>query len=540
MRRGTRGAGAYRRRDGAVAGEMAVLSRFWGPKRDKIVPPDTKSAVRRTFGHRSAGGRRGKRRAHEEAGPAMSATTTPIASRRCRPPGRRAAPAEAPPRRPRGSASRSRSAGTRAARGATSATTCASRSCRSSRRPPSRCSPRPACRPGSPAASARSSSSSRASSSSSSSTPTGPTTARRRRRSSTRSTSTSRTPAPTRPPRTRRPCWPSASRAASRRSTPPGPPSSSRARAPEVAMAQRIFISYRRDDSRGYAGRLQGDLSRRYSDEHVFRDVEIPPGADFGEYITAWSTSATSCSRSSAPAGSMRATARASGASTSPTTGCAWRSSARWRATASRSSPCSSTAPGSRRARSCRSRCWRCAGATPSSSPIGAGTTTSSELGKHLDVLLRGTSALHVRPAGSPRRRRRRRPPAPTPAPAPLRARAGRPHDLRRPRRGRRRAAHRLPGRPHRSQPGRPRAAGSRRACHGPRLRPREGDLLRHRRSARGPRGGLPLAPLARADRLVPARPGRGDRGRRRLRRRLRGPHLPRPRAPTRPAPPSG
>jgi hypothetical protein len=51
-------------------------------------------------------------------------------------------------------------------------------------------------------------------------------------------------------------------------------------------MAQRIFISYRRDDSRGYAGRLQGDLSRRYSDEHVFRDIEIPPGADFGEYIT--------------------------------------------------------------------------------------------------------------------------------------------------------------------------------------------------------------------------------------------------------------
>jgi hypothetical protein len=51
-------------------------------------------------------------------------------------------------------------------------------------------------------------------------------------------------------------------------------------------MAQRIFISYRRDDSRGYAGRLQGDLSRRYTDEHVFRDIEIPPGADFGEYIT--------------------------------------------------------------------------------------------------------------------------------------------------------------------------------------------------------------------------------------------------------------
>ena len=51
-------------------------------------------------------------------------------------------------------------------------------------------------------------------------------------------------------------------------------------------MSQRIFISYRRDDSRGYAGRLQGDLSRRYTEEHVFRDIEIPPGADFGEYIT--------------------------------------------------------------------------------------------------------------------------------------------------------------------------------------------------------------------------------------------------------------
>ena len=57
-------------------------------------------------------------------------------------------------------------------------------------------------------------------------------------------------------------------------------------RTERLAMAQRIFISYRRDDSRGYAGRLQGDLSRRYSDEHVFRDIEIPPGADFGEYIT--------------------------------------------------------------------------------------------------------------------------------------------------------------------------------------------------------------------------------------------------------------
>jgi uncharacterized protein DUF4231 len=35
---------------------MTVLSRFGGLKRDKIVQPDTKSAARRTFGDRSAGG----------------------------------------------------------------------------------------------------------------------------------------------------------------------------------------------------------------------------------------------------------------------------------------------------------------------------------------------------------------------------------------------------------------------------------------------------------------------------------------------------
>ena len=51
-------------------------------------------------------------------------------------------------------------------------------------------------------------------------------------------------------------------------------------------MSERIFISYRRDDSRGYAGRLQSDLSRRFADEAVYRDVETPPGVDFGEHIT--------------------------------------------------------------------------------------------------------------------------------------------------------------------------------------------------------------------------------------------------------------
>jgi hypothetical protein len=50
-------------------------------------------------------------------------------------------------------------------------------------------------------------------------------------------------------------------------------------------VAERVFISYRREDSRGYAGRLQGDLSRRYTSEAIFRDIEIPPGVDFGQHI---------------------------------------------------------------------------------------------------------------------------------------------------------------------------------------------------------------------------------------------------------------
>lgn len=42
-----------------------------------------------------------------------------------------------------------------------------------------------------------------------------------------------------------------------------------------------IFISYRRQDSPGFAGRLADDLTESYGAEHVFRDVEIVPGQDF-------------------------------------------------------------------------------------------------------------------------------------------------------------------------------------------------------------------------------------------------------------------
>ena len=47
-----------------------------------------------------------------------------------------------------------------------------------------------------------------------------------------------------------------------------------------------IFISYRRDDSAGHAGRLFDHLVERFGTEHVFMDVAgIAPGRDFIEAI---------------------------------------------------------------------------------------------------------------------------------------------------------------------------------------------------------------------------------------------------------------
>ncbi len=47
-------------------------------------------------------------------------------------------------------------------------------------------------------------------------------------------------------------------------------------------MNERVFISYRRDDAAGYAGRLEEALERRLGHGSVFRDVlDIAPGADF-------------------------------------------------------------------------------------------------------------------------------------------------------------------------------------------------------------------------------------------------------------------
>ena len=44
----------------------------------------------------------------------------------------------------------------------------------------------------------------------------------------------------------------------------------------------KIFISYRREDSGGYAGRLYDRLSRHFGKDQVFMDIDhIEPGEDF-------------------------------------------------------------------------------------------------------------------------------------------------------------------------------------------------------------------------------------------------------------------
>jgi hypothetical protein len=49
---------------------------------------------------------------------------------------------------------------------------------------------------------------------------------------------------------------------------------------------ERVFISYRRDDASGHAGRLYDHLTERLGENSVFMDVDtIPPGEKFDSYI---------------------------------------------------------------------------------------------------------------------------------------------------------------------------------------------------------------------------------------------------------------
>jgi hypothetical protein len=48
-----------------------------------------------------------------------------------------------------------------------------------------------------------------------------------------------------------------------------------------------VFISYRREDSGGYAGRIYDRLTSRLGRENVFFDVDaIPPGRDFVDVLS--------------------------------------------------------------------------------------------------------------------------------------------------------------------------------------------------------------------------------------------------------------
>jgi TIR domain len=53
-----------------------------------------------------------------------------------------------------------------------------------------------------------------------------------------------------------------------------------------IAGAPKVFISYRREETAGHAGRLYDVVSSRFGDSNVFMDVDIAPGIDFVTRIT--------------------------------------------------------------------------------------------------------------------------------------------------------------------------------------------------------------------------------------------------------------
>jgi hypothetical protein len=58
-----------------------------------------------------------------------------------------------------------------------------------------------------------------------------------------------------------------------------------------------IFISYRREDSAGWAGRLPERLKQKFGSESIFMDVDaIQPGTDFTEALRSAVGRVMSCS----------------------------------------------------------------------------------------------------------------------------------------------------------------------------------------------------------------------------------------------------
>ena len=81
-----------------------------------------------------------------------------------------------------------------------------------------------------------------------------------------------------------------------------------------IGMALKVFISYRRDDSAGHAGRVYDRLKRDFGRDHLVMDVNcIPLGTNFVKVQAKRWSSATCSWRSSAQAGLTRATRMAIG-----------------------------------------------------------------------------------------------------------------------------------------------------------------------------------------------------------------------------------
>lgn len=58
-------------------------------------------------------------------------------------------------------------------------------------------------------------------------------------------------------------------------------------RRPARGPSPRVFLSYRRDDTSGHAGRLYDVLAARYGGAQIFMDVDaIPLGSEFSEAIS--------------------------------------------------------------------------------------------------------------------------------------------------------------------------------------------------------------------------------------------------------------
>jgi len=52
-------------------------------------------------------------------------------------------------------------------------------------------------------------------------------------------------------------------------------------------VAPKLFVSYRREETAGHAGRLYDAIAGHFGDRNVFMDVDLAPGVDFVEQITA-------------------------------------------------------------------------------------------------------------------------------------------------------------------------------------------------------------------------------------------------------------